>query len=127
MAGCSILLTEALSRHIEALFLSSSWRRTGASPTKVSEASAFRDRAHSHSSMKTSKLFRKNRSQAVRLPQEFRFKGDHVIVRRHGNGLLLLPAVTSWEPLIQSLSEFSGDFMADREQPAPQRRSGRCR
>jgi antitoxin VapB len=73
--------------------------------------------------MKTAKLFRNGRSQGVRLPREFRFEGDHVIVKRHGDGVLLLPAVKSWEPLIQSLSEFSEDFMADRQQPPAQRRS----
>ncbi|HTO89166.1 MAG TPA: AbrB/MazE/SpoVT family DNA-binding domain-containing protein, partial [Thermoanaerobaculia bacterium] len=34
--------------------------------------------------MKTAKLFRNGRSQAVRLPKEFRFAGDEVVVRRSG-------------------------------------------
>jgi len=32
--------------------------------------------------MKTAKLFKNGRSQAVRLPAEFRFEGDEVIIRR---------------------------------------------
>ena len=32
--------------------------------------------------MKTAKLFRNGRSQAVRLPAEFRFEGDEVLIRR---------------------------------------------
>ena len=35
------------------------------------------------------KLFQNGRSQAVRLPREFRFEGDRVRVRRVGNGVLL--------------------------------------
>lgn len=32
--------------------------------------------------MKTAKLFMNGRSQAVRLPAEFRFEGDEVLIRR---------------------------------------------
>lgn len=32
--------------------------------------------------MQTAKLFKNGRSQAVRLPAEFRFEGDEVLVRR---------------------------------------------
>lgn len=72
--------------------------------------------------MKTAKLFRNGRSQAVRLPREFRFEGDQVFVKKAGNGVLLLPSNRSWDTLIASLSDFSDDFMSDREQPAQQQR-----
>jgi len=72
--------------------------------------------------MKTAKLFRNGRSQAVRLPQEFRFQGDHVLVKKLGEGVLLLPATRSWETLVSSLSQFSDDFLSERRQPAMQRR-----
>ncbi len=39
------------------------------------------------------RLFRNGRSQAVRLPQEFRFEGDRVRVRRVGRGILLEPVI----------------------------------
>ena len=39
----------------------------------------------------TAKLFRTGRSQAVRLPKEFRFEGNEVRIRRVGNGVLLEP------------------------------------
>jgi antitoxin VapB len=72
--------------------------------------------------MKTAKLFRNGRSQAVRLPREFRFQGDRVFVQKSGKGVLLLPAEKSWDSLVQSLSKFSTDFMADRGQPKVQKR-----
>ena len=37
------------------------------------------------------RVFRNGRSQAVRLPREFRVKGDRVRVRRVGQGVLLEP------------------------------------
>jgi antitoxin VapB len=39
------------------------------------------------------KLFLNGRSQAVRLPKEFRFRGDKVHVRRVDNGVLLEPVL----------------------------------
>ena len=73
--------------------------------------------------MKTAKLFKNGRSQGVRLPIEFRFDGDHVFLKRAGNGVLLLPAKRAWDSLVNSLDHFSEDFLTEREQPAQQRRS----
>ena len=42
--------------------------------------------------MSTAKLFPNGRSQAVRLPQDFRFEGEEVRIRRFGMGVLLKPA-----------------------------------
>jgi Virulence-associated protein and related proteins len=39
------------------------------------------------------KLFLNGRSQAVRLPKEFRFRGDKVHVRRVNDGVLLEPVL----------------------------------
>jgi antitoxin VapB len=39
----------------------------------------------------TAKIFRHGRSQAVRLPKEFRLPGKEVRVRRFGKGVLLEP------------------------------------
>jgi antitoxin VapB len=44
---------------------------------------------------RTAKLFTHGRSQAVRLPKEFRFPGKEVRVRRVGRGVLLEPIATS--------------------------------
>lgn len=72
--------------------------------------------------MKTAKLFQNGQSQAVRLPKEFRFEGDEVIIKRSGNAVILLPANHSWDVLLSSLDKFSDDFMDDRSQPVPQER-----
>lgn len=43
----------------------------------------------------TAKLFKHGRSQAVRLPKEFRLPGSEVRVRRFGRGVLLEPVERS--------------------------------
>jgi antitoxin VapB len=70
--------------------------------------------------MKTAKLFQNGQSQAVRLPKEFRFEGDEVIIKRSGNTVVLIPANHSWDVLASSLDKFSGDFMDNRNQPDQQ-------
>ncbi len=70
--------------------------------------------------MKTVKLFQNSRSQAVRLPKEFRFDGDRVYIKRVGDAIILLPFPATWKPLLDSLSMFSTDFMEERIQPPVQ-------
>lgn len=72
--------------------------------------------------MKTAKIFKNGRSQAVRLPKEFRFKGDQVYVKRIGNAVVLLPNENAWESLVESLTLFSDDFLETRNQPGEQPR-----
>jgi len=72
--------------------------------------------------MKTARLFRNGQSQAVRLPREFRFEDDFVYIKKSGPAVVLLPAKGAWDLLVQSLGEFSADFMTERDQPAPQKR-----
>lgn len=72
----------------------------------------------------TAKLFKNGRSQAVRLPREFRFDGDRVRVRRVGRGLLVEPVVTdvaAWFAELDRLA--SAPFMAEgRQQPSTPKR-----
>lgn len=72
--------------------------------------------------METAKLFQNGKSQAVRLPKEFRFGSDRVYIKRVGHAVVLLPYQTPWNTLLDSLSLFSADFMNERNQPAVQNR-----
>jgi antitoxin VapB len=47
----------------------------------------------------TAKIFKHGRSQAVRLPKEFRLPGTEVRVRRIGRGVLLEPLETRVEDI----------------------------
>jgi antitoxin VapB len=67
----------------------------------------------------TAKLFMNGRSQAVRLPQDFRFQGDRVRIRRVGKGVLLEPIETDVAQWFAELDQFVAEpFMPDgRSQP----------
>ena len=67
--------------------------------------------------MKTAKLFQNGKSQAVRLPKEFRMAGKEVYIKRQGEAIVLLPKETSWDSLFNSLDHFSKDFKIERNQP----------
>ena len=45
----------------------------------------------------TAKVFMTGRSQAVRLPAEYRFDTDQVAIRRVGRHLILSPCFTDWD------------------------------
>ena len=73
--------------------------------------------------MDTAKLFWSGRSQAVRLPKEFRFDADEVRIRRHGNAVILEPVAHDWAWLDALVGPLDADFVeAATEQPAPQER-----
>ena len=72
--------------------------------------------------MNTAKLFKNGKSQAVRLPREFKFQGTEVYIKRIGRNVMLIPKDDPWESLLSSLDEFSDDFMTDRLQPEVDKR-----
>lgn len=70
------------------------------------------------------KLFRNGRSQAVRLPREFRFEGDQVGIRRVAEGVLLEPLAADVQGWFSELDRFHDQpFMKrGRKQPLAGRR-----
>ncbi len=73
--------------------------------------------------MDTARLFQSGRSQAVRLPKEYRFAGTEVVVKHFGNGVLLLPLDDPWQTLAAGLAAFEPGFVLERQQPDAQIRS----
>jgi len=67
--------------------------------------------------MQTAKIFINGRSQAVRLPKDFRFAGEDVYIKKVGKMVILIPRDDPWSSLINSLDQFTDDFMESREQP----------
>jgi antitoxin VapB len=74
------------------------------------------------------KVFRNGRSQAVRLPKEFRFDADRVRIRRVADGVLLeplIPDAAQWFAELDRVNSqpFMKPFMKKaRRQPAAPRR-----
>lgn len=69
---------------------------------------------------RVAKLFLNGRSQAVRLPFEFRFPGTEVRITRHGRGVLIEPLEWNVDDWFADLDRFTDEpFMPDgRHQPA---------
>ena len=70
--------------------------------------------------MDTAKLFKTGRSQAVRLPKEYRFEGDEVYIKRVGAAVVLLPKKKTWDDVFRALDMFEPGGVPDREQPQEQ-------
>lgn len=71
--------------------------------------------------MTTAKVFQNGRSQAIRLPKEFRVKGSEVHLKRVPQGILVVER-DPWEICREACQELSDDFMKGRVQPPPQKR-----
>lgn len=73
------------------------------------------------------KLFMNGRSQAVRLPAEFRFDETEIYIRRDpvSGDIVLSRRRGDWEEYFQLIKSLDvpQDFMADRRDPQPQLRS----
>ncbi len=75
--------------------------------------------------METAKIFWTGRSQAVRLPKDFRFEANEVRIRRQGNAVILEPIADGWAWLDEVTGTLDDDFVeAVSEQSAEQVRPG---
>ena len=73
--------------------------------------------------MDTAKLFRNGRSQAVRLPREYRFEGNEVFIKKTDEGVLLIPKNSSpWDVWEKNLKKYNEPFMTERNQPEEQQK-----
>ncbi len=64
--------------------------------------------------MMTAKVFENGRSQAIRLPKEYRFYEDEVSINKIGDIVLLVPKNNKWNSFAQAIDMFSDDFMEKR-------------
>jgi antitoxin VapB len=74
---------------------------------------------------RTAKLFRNGRSQAVRLPTDYRSQGSEVYIRRTGSGdVVLSRKPESWSDFFELMKtvDVPEDFLSDRKDTPPQTR-----
>ena len=72
--------------------------------------------------MQIAKIFMNGRSQAVRLPKEFRFAVDEVYIRKEGESVIITAKPSSWDDFFDTPTAFDDDFMASRDDTPPQQR-----
>ena len=65
------------------------------------------------------KLFRNNRSQAVRIPAEFELPGDRVLIRREGGKLIIEP-MTKPTNMMELLAEWKKEAPLGPEDQFPE-------
>lgn len=71
---------------------------------------------------RTARVFMTNRSQAVRLPKEFQFATDEVLIRKVGDDVILSPRPRDWKTYLASAPAASDTFMTDIEELPVQER-----
>ncbi len=76
-----------------------------------------------HAPRKFARVFMTGRSQAVRLPREFRFDTDKVAIRREGRNVILSPLFEDWDDYFKNAARVTDDFVAAmdelRQNPLP--------
>ena len=73
--------------------------------------------------MQTAKIFENGRSQAVRLPKQYRFSGSEVFIQKLGDVVMLIPKDRAWNTFLEGIDGFTDDFFeSGREQSASQER-----
>jgi antitoxin VapB len=72
--------------------------------------------------MDTAKVFMNGRSQAVRLPKEYRFDEDDVFIKKIDDVVMLIPRDKVWKTFRNSFNKFSDDLLLERDNELPQER-----
>ncbi len=70
----------------------------------------------------TAKVFVTGRSQAVRIPKQYRFSTDEVYIEQEGERIILSPKPKSWSQYFVSAQRFSEDFPDTIEDIPPEER-----
>lgn len=70
----------------------------------------------------TAKVFTTGRSQAVRIPKEYRFACKEVLIERDGERVTLTPRPQSWRDYLAGAARFTADYPESIEDRPAQRR-----
>ncbi len=73
-------------------------------------------------SYQTAKIFMNGRSQAVRLPKEYRFDSDEVYITKRGQNIIISEKKPTWDEFFDSTPAFDESFLKDRLDAQPQER-----
>ena len=57
------------------------------------------------------KVFENGRSQAIRIPKEYRVDADEVMIRKVGSVLIIAPRNVGWDDFFEAMGYFSTDYM----------------
>lgn len=125
-----VLLDECVDENLRKLLIATEDNRISAPPQDMLILALRYATLHitEANTMQVSKarVFMSGRSQAVRIPAEFRFTTDEVYLRRdpQSGDLILSQAPATWEQVYSALdnARFPNDFLADRNQGSEETR-----
>ncbi len=63
--------------------------------------------------MMTVKVNKTGYSQSVKLPEEYKFSENEVLINKIGETVILIPKKNKWESFFKAIDMFSEDFMQD--------------
>lgn len=69
----------------------------------------------SEENMDTAKIFENGRSQAVRLPKEYRFDDSDVFIKKIDDIVMLIPRDKVWKTFRSSFTKFTSDLDLSRD------------
>lgn len=61
-------------------------------------------------------------NQAIQIPENLKINDSKVYIKKVGNGLYIIPYHQPWQGMLDSLDQFTDDFMQDRNQLSQQSR-----
>jgi len=67
--------------------------------------------------MSMARTYTTGRSQAIRIPKEYRLPDEDIFINRVGNTITLTPVSKLRESFVQGLQMFTDDFMEDGRPP----------
>ncbi len=67
--------------------------------------------------MNTAQISTDGTHQIVILPEDFKMAGTEVYIKKVGGAIILIAKNNPWQSLLESLDQFSDDFMTTRDQP----------
>lgn len=68
------------------------------------------------------KIFMNGRSQAIRLPKDYRFDTDEVYISKQGANIIITAKKPTWDEFFDADPAFANDFLNDRHDTEPQDR-----
>jgi antitoxin VapB len=74
--------------------------------------------------MVKTKTFMSGRSQAIRLPKEYRFPTDEIYINKIDDVLMIVQKDKLWDVFEKSVTKFTDDFMQDRGVDIKDKREG---
>ena len=61
-------------------------------------------------------------TQTIKIPDNLKINDDKVYLKKVGETIYIIPFHNPWQCMLESVNQFSDDFMDDRKQPNQQLR-----